>query len=258
MREEVRLLHILDRRLAGQVDRLAHGAIRAVLERGLHPDVPLGRDVERDREDALPLLRDPADPAGAAAVLEDPVHEVRRPEAFPLRDILEVREGIRKLLPLHHALEPDQGELGLAAAGRVRDHRQRARRRDRRYVRVPDLDALLPVAGADPRGVRAPDLRELVALVVADVLDELHHPPAPLDALFGVVRHLEHEQHPGEAHHAESDLACRHRHLLDLLHGVRVHVDHVVEEVRRGPHGPLELLPVDVPAAARAAGHVPF
>src|SRR2546428_5321057 len=48
-----------------------------------------------------------------------------------LGDFFEVVEEIRELLTVHHSFVPDQTELGLAAAGRICDHRERAGRSDR-------------------------------------------------------------------------------------------------------------------------------
>ena len=57
-------------------DALAHRRVAVVLEGGLHTDMPLRGDVERNREDPLPLLRHPLQASGAALVLLDPLHEV--------------------------------------------------------------------------------------------------------------------------------------------------------------------------------------
>src|SRR5438132_33389 len=89
-------------------------------------------------------------------VVEDFLHEILAPKSFALRDFLEVVEEIRELLAVHHALVPDQAELRLAAAGRVRDHRESAGRCDRGDVGVAKPQALLlvtaPLPGAmDPR-----------------------------------------------------------------------------------------------------------
>ena len=78
-----------------------------VLEGGLHADVPLRRDVVGHREDALPLLRHLPEPARAAVVLENPLHEILTPKALALRDLFEVLEEVRELLAFHDTLIPD-------------------------------------------------------------------------------------------------------------------------------------------------------
>src|SRR5439155_26270685 len=58
-------------------------------------------------------------------------------------------------------------------------------------------------------------------------------------------------------HYAKADLSRRIRHLFDLLDLIRVHVDDVIEHARRRADRPLELLPVDIPAARGIASHMP-
>src|SRR5947199_1419923 len=138
-------------------------------------------------------------------VVEDFLDEVLAPEALALRHLFEVVEEVRELLALHDPLVPDQAELRLASAGRVRDHRERACGGDGGDVRVAESEALLLVAAALPRGIDAALLRELRALIISSLLDKLHDLAAPFDAFLRIVRDLEHEQHPCKAHDPEAD-----------------------------------------------------
>src|SRR5213080_3063709 len=142
-------------------------------------------------------------------VVEDFLDEVLAPEALALRHLFKVVEEVRELLALHDPLVPNQAELRLASAGRVRDHRERARGGDGGDVRVAEPQALLLVAAALPRRIDAARLRELRALIISSLLDKLHDLAAPLDAFLRIVRDLEHEQHPREAHDPEADFPRR-------------------------------------------------
>src|SRR2546425_535995 len=201
-REQVRLLHVLDGGFPRQVDCLRDRGIAPVLEGGLHSDMPFRRDVVGRREDLLPLLRDFLQAARGPVVVENLPHEVLPPKSLALCDFLEVVEEIRELLTVHHSFVPDQAELGLAAAGRICDHRERAGRSDRGDVRVAEPQPLLLMAAALPRGIDAAFLRELLALIISSFLDKLHDLAAPFHPLLGVVRSLKHEQHSREAHDA--------------------------------------------------------
>src|SRR5439155_12354668 len=117
------------------------------------------------------------------------------PESLAFCDFFKVVEEIRQLLAVHNALVPDQAEPGLAAAGRIRDHRERAGRRDRRDVRVAKPQALLLVSAALPRGIDAALLGELPALIISGFLDKLDDLVSPFYALLLIVRCLEHELH---------------------------------------------------------------
>src|SRR6058998_2012699 len=182
--------------------RLRDGGVAPILESGLHSDMPFRRDVVGRREDLLPLLRDFLQAARGPVVVENLLHEVLPPKSLALRDFLEVVEEIRELLAVHHSFVPDQTELGLAAAGRICDHRERAGRSDRGDVRVAEPQPFLLMAAALPRGIDAAFLRELLALIISGFLDKLHGLAAPIHPLLGVVRSLKHEQHSREAHDA--------------------------------------------------------
>src|SRR5207247_5761742 len=171
--EEVVLLHVLHGRLPPHGDRLRDGGVAPVLERGLHPDMPFWRHVVGRREDPLPLLRDLLQAPGRSVVAEDFLDEVLAPEAFAPRDFLEVVEEVREFLALHDALVPNQAELRLATARRVRNHRERARRGDGGDVRVAEPQAFLLVAAALPRRIDAALPRELRALLIFHLLDIL-------------------------------------------------------------------------------------
>src|SRR5207245_7525639 len=122
--------------------------------------------------------------------VEDCLHEILAPNSFALRDFLEGVEEIRELLAVHHALVPDQAELRLAAAGRVRDHRESAGRCDRGDVGVAKPQAFLLVTAPLPGGIDAAFLCELGALIISRLLDKLHDLTAPLDALLRIIRDL--------------------------------------------------------------------
>src|SRR2546428_3351605 len=254
---EICLLHVVHSGLAWEVDRLRDGGVAPVLERGLHANVPFRCDVVGRREDPLQLLGDLFQASRGAVVVEDLLHQVVPPEAFSLRDLLEIVEEVGKLLSVHYALVPNQAELRLAAAGCVGDHRERACWRDGRDVGIAELQTLLLVTAALPGGIDAALLRELSALIVSRLMNKFHNLAAPFDPFLGVVRDLKHEEHPAEAHDTEADLPGGPRHLLDLLDGVRIHVDDIVEHADRSTDGPFELLPVDIPTTASVALHMP-
>src|SRR5213594_500137 len=255
-REEIGLLHVLDRGLARKVDRLRDRGVAPILERSLHANVPFRRDVVRGGEDPLPLLRDLVQSSRGAVVEEDFLYEVLSPETFALRDLFEIVEEIGELLALHHPLVPDEAEFRLAAAGSIRNHRERACGRDRGDVGVAESQALFLVAATLPRGVDAALPGELRTLVISRFLNKFHDLAAPFDSFLGVVRDLEHEQHPREAYDAEANLSSGMGHLFNLLDGVRVHVDDIIEHADRRPDRALEFLPIDIPAACGASFHV--
>src|SRR5439155_5988153 len=130
------------------------------------------------------------------------------PQAYSTINFLEEVEEVREYLALQSPHVPNQAELRCATAGRVRDHRERARRGDGGDVRVAEPQALLLVAAALPRRIDATLLRELRALIISSLLDKLHDLAAPFDAVLRIVRDLEHEEHPREAHDPEADFPC--------------------------------------------------
>src|SRR2546427_393086 len=71
-----------------EVARLGDRRIGELLEGGLHPDVPLRRDVVRRDEHALPLGRDLVEVDVARG--GDPLHQIVRVPAFAPRDSHEV------------------------------------------------------------------------------------------------------------------------------------------------------------------------
>src|SRR5438034_2752767 len=180
-------------------------------------------------------------------VVEDFLHEILAPKSFALRDFLEVAEEIRELLAVHHALVPNQAELRLAAAGRVRDHRNCPRRRDRRDVGVANLEPLLPLTTALPGRICSALLCKLGTLVISNLLNKFHDLAAPLDTFLRIIRDLESKEDSSKAHHPEADLACGIGHLLDFLDWIGAHVDDIVECADRGPSRALEFLPVYFP-----------
>src|SRR5256712_8665671 len=183
VRQEICLLHVVHRGLAWEVDRLRDGGVAPVLERGLHANVPFRCDVVGRREDPLPLLGDLFQASRGPVVVEDLLHQVVPPEAFSLRDLLEIVEEVGKLLSVHYALVPNQAELRLAAAGCVSDHRERAGGRDGRDVGIADMQALLLVTAPLPSGIDSALFRELCALIISGFMDKSHTLAAPFDPL---------------------------------------------------------------------------
>src|SRR5439155_515282 len=126
---------------------------------------PQGRGFRRDLDSHLRRLAGFRDAdvqdlvlAGAVAVDRDPL----------------AVEVVREFLALHDALVPNQAELRFATAGRVRDHRERARGGDGGDVRVAKPQPLFLMAAALPRGIDAALPRELRALIISRLLDKLH------------------------------------------------------------------------------------
>src|SRR5581483_10303766 len=224
--QEVGLLHVGLGGVLGEVDGLADRGVHVLLEGRLHLHVPLGADVHGGGEDLLPLGGDLGEAARAAVVLQHVVHEALVPEALALGDRLEVVQDVGQVRAVHDVLVPDERELGLAAAARVRDHADGARGRDGRDVGVaPRLVARLLIARALPEAVGAARLGELLGRLDPLVLDELHDLAGHVQALVRVVGDLELEEHAREAHDAQADAARALAHLLDLRERVVVHVD---------------------------------
>jgi len=106
--------------------------------------------------------------------------------------------------------------------------------------------------GALEVGEHAALAGQLLAGRAGLVVDEAHDIAGDLAGVFGVVGHLEAQQHVGEAHDAETDLAVALGHPLDLGQRVAIDVDDVVQEAHRGAHDAAEGAVVDV-----AVGHDP-
>src|SRR2546425_6964926 len=110
------------------------------------------------------------------------------------------------MLAVHDVLEPDEAELRLAAARRVRDHADGAGRGHGGHVGVPHPLATRLVAGTLPGGGHAALLGHAPGLVVADLGDELHDLLAHLDARLRVVLDAQLEEHAGRTPPAPTDL----------------------------------------------------
>src|SRR5215217_27282 len=132
----VGVLHVFDARLVGQVDGLGDAHRGVLLERRLHPDVPLARDVVRGHPHAAYVVRDVLDVAHGA-VLGDLLHQLLGVEtALPGKlDELGVDVG-----HLHVGLTAHErhGEEWLDAAGAAGDHGDRSGRGYGGDGRVPD------------------------------------------------------------------------------------------------------------------------
>ena len=97
-----------------------------------------------------------------------------------------------------------------------------------------------------PVGEDAPVARQLLAGLDGLLVDEAHHLVAEPDGVVAVVADAELHQHVGPTHDPKAHLAVALGHRADLGERVAVHVDDVVEEVRRRPRDPAQPLPIDV------------
>src|SRR5207244_13519516 len=136
------------------------------------------------------------------------------PEPLPLGRLYEEVEDVWQVLAVHDVLEPDEAELRLAAARRVRDHADRAGGGHGGHVGVPHPLAARLMAGARPGGVHAALLGHAPGLAVADLGDALHDRLAHLDAGLRDVLYAPLEEHAGEPHHAQAELTAVHGAIL--------------------------------------------
>src|SRR5215217_2813913 len=240
----VGVLHVFDARLVGQVDGLGDTHRRVLLERRLHPDVPLARDVVRSDPYAAHVVGDILD-VTHGAVLGDLLHQPLGIETplFSELDELGVYVG-----HLHIGLTPHErhGEERLDAARATGDHGDRTRRGDGGDGRVPDTVASSLVARALEVGHDTALVGEGPALLPGLVVHELHHPLGEGEALVGVVGYAELDQEVGEAHDPEPDAPVAPAHPVDLVQRVVVLLDHVVQEAYGGMYRLPQLVPVDL------------
>ena len=198
IRQLVDLAHVLAGRGVREVRRLGDGGVAVLLERRLHLDVPLRRDVVRRREDLLPLHRDLR--VLHRTGLGDPLHEGVGvpPLARGDRDEILVHVGHHDAGLIAHEGDREEGLQPRRAAG---DDRDRPGRGDGGDVAVAELhlrtDAVPrlvtraggvgPPDGTLPLGEGAALLRETHRLLLPLDVDELHHLATERHPLSAVV-----------------------------------------------------------------------
>src|SRR5690606_14224188 len=97
-----------------------------------------------------------------------------------------------------------------------------------------------------PLRENAAGLGEILARVLALLIEEAGDRAGDLDTLRAIVRHAETNEQVSEPHDAGTDAADPLGEVMDLREGVAVRVDDVVEEVRGDKDHALKLDPVDV------------
>src|SRR5450759_3479702 len=251
--QQVDVLDVVAGGLVGEVDRLGDGVVGALLEGRLQLDVPLRGDVVGGGEDLL-HVRGHAVEVPHGAHLGDLLHELVAEEAALPRDLLEVGVTLDHAVVVEHVgAHVADREQGLDAARAAGDDADGARGRDRGDGGVAHAGARGAVEdGALEVGEHAALAGQLLAGRAGLVVDEAHDIAGDLAGVFGVVRHLEAQQHVGEAHDAETDLAVALGHPLDLGQRVAIDVDDVVEKAHGGAHDAAQGAVVDV-----AVGHDP-
>ena len=245
--EAVDLLDVLLGGLVREVAGLGDRRVGELLERALHPDVPLRRHVVRGHEHALPLGRH-----GVEANVphrDDLLHEGVAVPAFLLRDGDEVLVDVRHEdagLVAHER----HGEQRLDPGGAAGDDGDGAGRRHGGQVAVAQplhRPQALARRTARAGGVRAPDgarplgedptlLGELLGSLLGLLVHELHQPATQRDALVAVVGDAEPHQQIRPAHDAQADTPNALGEIVDLGERVPVGVDDVVQEVRAEVH----------------------
>src|SRR5450759_229966 len=251
--QQVDVLDVVGGGLVGEVDRLGDGVVGALLEGCLQLDVPLRGDVVGRGEDPLHVGGHPVEvPHGAH--LGDLLHELVAVEAALPRDLLEVRVALDHAVVVEHVgAHVADREQGLDAARAAGDDADGARGRDRGDGGVAHTGARGTVEdGALEVGEHAALAGQLLAGRAGLVVDEAHDIAGDLAGVFGVVGHLEAQQHIGEPHDPETDLAVAFGHPLDLGQRVAIDVDDVVEKAHGGAHDAAQGTVIDV-----AVGHHP-
>ena len=238
-----------------EVACLADRAVGELLERRLHPDVPLRGHVVGGHENALPPLG----------------HFVEVDVAF-LRDALHQLVGVPPLTPRHghevfvHIRHQNAGlvaheryrEQGLDARRAAGDDRDSPRRRHRGQITVPQppersdtLTARVARAGRVrppnalfPFGEHSALAGESLALDFRFLVHEGHQAAGPFDRFVGVVGDAEAHEKVRPPHQAEPDATDALGQIGDLLQGIAVDVDHIVQEVRAEIHRAPQAVPI--------------
>ena len=230
----------------GQVHRLRHAIVRVLLEDGLVAHVPRPVDVVGRLEHGFRAR------IHAGDVLDGPMARHLGHEGFgvepaglgePLEGVAHEGEHALALAPLDPMLER-QREDGLDPRRAARDHRDGAGGRDGGDGAIAQGPAV-PVDRPTEAREGAALLGEAGRLVMPDPSDEGHQPVGELERGLAVVGDPEGEQQIGPAHDAEPDAPVGLHGRVDLRQGIRVDLDHVVEEAYGQPHHALEIVPVD-------------
>src|SRR3989344_4486413 len=168
--------HVILGRRVREVDGLRDGVVRVLLERRLHADMVLGRDVHRGHVDLLHVRGDLFDVL-ERSLLHDVIHDVRLPEPALLELHLEVFvELLERIAAVQDALlVVREREGGLHARGDVEHHRDGARGSDVRESGVPHRDALLLVDALVVVRKDALLLGERAGHLVRRVVHDLHY-----------------------------------------------------------------------------------
>ena len=251
--QTVDLGHVLVTGLVGEVYRLGDGVVHMILEGGLHLDMVGGTDVVRADEHFADVLGDLLN-VGERAGPGDLLHQLVRVEAALLEHTFQDRIDLHHLGLVHHVADIDVGEDRLNARGAPGDDRQGAGRGDGGHGAIaqgfvfPGVDALLE------EGEAAALLSKPHALLPPGIGDEPHHLPGELHRLVRGVGEAHAQQQIRPAHHSEPDLAGLLGGEFDLLKGIFVDLDDVVQKVDRIPHRGAQLVIVELHHAAVGLG----
>ncbi|MNS49618.1 hypothetical protein D3C72_822310 [compost metagenome] len=269
-------LDVLDRRLLGEVDGLRGGRVVVGLEGGLQQHVLRRGDVVGGAENSLGRLGDveALEVVQRAVVGVDGVHQLGAVEAVVLGVLLEDRVDVDHVGVGLPALE-GEGEDRLTTTRGVRDDGQGAGGRHgggggvadaellderdqggevRLGVTLGLLGALAEELGEERVGLGlvavaagelAAALGELDRLHLRLEVDEAEDLLGHVEALLRAVADAQLEEHAGEAHHAQADLAGALGDAIDLGDRVLVGVDDVVQQVGADVDHTAQALPVD-------------
>ncbi len=154
---------------------------------------------------------------------------------------------------------PDKGcgEKRLDAAGTAGDQADGARGSDRGRGRVPPGgESPFPINALLKIGKCASSLCQFLRGTHRLPGNEFHQTLGHLDRLLGVVRDSESDQQVRKTHHPQTDLPVRPGHPFDLLQGIAVHVDHIVQEMDGQLHVFRESLPIDPSVVVHHPGQI--
>ena len=249
MGEQVDAADVLFGRLVAEIDGLRDRVVGVSLKLGLHADVPFGRDVVGSDKEPGDVFRYPLH-IGERFLAADLGHELLGVEAALARNLLEEGMDFEHLLSIEYATGEHYCEQWLNTGGSTRDYGEGAGGRDGSDGGVAEAhsglheDALVEVGEDSPLG------SDLGGGIPPALVEEAHDAPGDFERGVGVVGNAELNQEVRKPHHAEAYLAVGACHLLDLLEGVFVHVDDIVQEAHGSPHGLAEALVVDLRGGA--------
>src|SRR5919112_3158851 len=179
------------------------------------------------------------------AVLCDRSHQLLGVEAALFGELHELGVDVWHLhvgLPAHES----DGEERLDAARATGDHGDRTRRGYRGYGRVADPVATRLVARTLVVGHNAALLGEGPALLPGLIIHELHYLLGEGEALFRVVGDAELYEEIRKAHDPEPNTSVPPAHRVDLVQGVVVLLDDIVQKADRRVYRLPQVVPVDV------------